>query len=212
MKTDNESKTSAGKTEIILKAAQQRLGLYGYEKTTMKEIADDVAMSKASLYYYYPDKEGLFKAVIEKEQEDFFAKIEEKSASLPDPEEMLEAYVKLRIGYFREFMNLSKFRSTEHEQVKPILRALFDNFRAREKMILVKVLASGKQSGKFHFEDEQQLAEMFLDILKGLRFTLIKQRPFVELAAEEFQLMEKASANFTRLFIRGLKYQETTKK
>ncbi|HEY4784669.1 MAG TPA: helix-turn-helix domain-containing protein, partial [Bacteroidales bacterium] len=53
---------NAEKLEVILKAAQKRFGLYGLEKTTMKEIASDMGMSKAALYYYFPDKEGLFKA------------------------------------------------------------------------------------------------------------------------------------------------------
>ena len=43
----------------------------------MREIADDLKLSKASLYYYFPDKESLYSAVVEKEQDEFIAKISE---------------------------------------------------------------------------------------------------------------------------------------
>jgi len=204
-----ESNTEApGKIEVILKAAQHRLGLYGYEKTTMKEIADDISMSKASLYYYFPDKENIFKAVIEKEQEEFISKIEGRIRNLENPEEMLKVYVKLRIGYFREFMNLSKFRSTEHEPVKPLLKEIFIRFRKREQLLLVKILTIGCNSGLFHCEDVESDAELFLNVLKGIRFTLSKQKPFIELNQVELEIIENAMNKFTNLFIKGLKYTE----
>ena len=59
---------NSDKISNILSAAQKRFGLYGLEKTTMKEIASDLGVSKASLYYYFPDKESLLKAVVELNQ------------------------------------------------------------------------------------------------------------------------------------------------
>src|SRR4051812_21091433 len=53
------------KREAIIRAAQKRFAHFGVSKTTMTEIADDVAMSKASLYYYFPDKLSLYASVIQ---------------------------------------------------------------------------------------------------------------------------------------------------
>ena len=66
------------KEQLILDAAQKRFGLYGIEKTSMREIADDLNLSKASLYYYFPDKESLYRAVVEKEQSEFLDRIAER--------------------------------------------------------------------------------------------------------------------------------------
>jgi TetR/AcrR family transcriptional regulator len=209
MKLNQEEpvKESTGKIDVILQAAQHRLGLYGYAKTTMKEIADDISMSKAALYYYFPDKDGIFKAVIEKEQREFTSQIENKIAVLDNPEEMLKAYIEQRIRYFKEFMNLSKFRSTEHEQVKPLLKELFVQFRKQEQMLLVKILRIGRISGLFHCENEELYADLFLNIIKGLRFSLIHEKPYIELSQEELEVLEKSLSNFTELFIKGLKYK-----
>ncbi len=43
----------------ILDAAQERLIHYGYHKTTMAEIAEDVGMSAANLYRYFANKEEI---------------------------------------------------------------------------------------------------------------------------------------------------------
>jgi AcrR family transcriptional regulator len=37
----------------------------GYEKTSLREIADRVGMTKASLYYHYPSKQALLLAIVE---------------------------------------------------------------------------------------------------------------------------------------------------
>src|ERR1700733_14021802 len=54
------------KKEKILEAAHHRFLHFGYSKTTMNEIAGDLSMSKALLYYYFPDKSQLYVAVMRK--------------------------------------------------------------------------------------------------------------------------------------------------
>lgn len=38
---------------------------HGYEQTSLREIADRVGMTKASLYYHYPSKQALLLALVE---------------------------------------------------------------------------------------------------------------------------------------------------
>jgi TetR/AcrR family transcriptional regulator len=194
------------KKNIIIMAAQRRLGLYGFEKTAMHEIAADVSMSKAALYYYFPDKESIFKAVIEKEQLDFFTRIRPLISSLNNPEDRILQYVRLRIGYFREFMNLSKFRNTNIDSTSPILKELFIKFRNQETLYLIEILEYGRDNGVFHFENARELAELFLDVLKGLRFGLIPHKQYIELLDEELEIVLKRALDFAEIFIKGLRY------
>ena len=62
MKSDDKQKEN--KAEAIIAAAQKRFALFGIEKTPMREIARDLRISKAALYYYFPDKESLYKSVL----------------------------------------------------------------------------------------------------------------------------------------------------
>jgi TetR/AcrR family transcriptional regulator len=47
------------KKDQIIEAALNRFMHFGIPKTTMNEIADDLSISKALLYYYFPDKSSL---------------------------------------------------------------------------------------------------------------------------------------------------------
>ena len=46
--------------EKIRAAAYKCVARYGFEKTTLDDIAKEVGLNKASLYYYYKNKEDIF--------------------------------------------------------------------------------------------------------------------------------------------------------
>ena len=53
----------------IVDVARKIFTRYGFRKTTMEEIAAASHKGKSSIYYYFPGKEDIFKAVVEKEQD-----------------------------------------------------------------------------------------------------------------------------------------------
>lgn len=206
MQTDLKKQDPAGKVDFILKAAQRRLGLYGYEKTTMQEIAADISMSKAALYYYFPDKESLFKAVIENEQKEFSLELERRIAELSDADVMIMELVEIRHSLFRKFLNLSKFRLSDDYKVRPLLNELYSRLREIEKEILIKVLNQGRESGIFQFEDASDLALLFSDLLQGIRIMEVRRMSGLEMTSEEYEHLIKRLKEVTIIFINGLKY------
>ena len=65
---------SKEKEEQIVVAARKVFARFGFSKTTMEDISAEVEMGKASLYYYFPNKESLFHAAILHEQDEFLKK------------------------------------------------------------------------------------------------------------------------------------------
>lgn len=59
------SPTTADVRGRILAAATRRFVVSGYHGISMREIADDVGLSKPALYYHFRDKESLFLAILE---------------------------------------------------------------------------------------------------------------------------------------------------
>ena len=55
------------KKERILTIAQKIFSRFGIQKTTMDEIAKKARIGKATLYYYFKNKEDIFREVIQKE-------------------------------------------------------------------------------------------------------------------------------------------------
>jgi TetR/AcrR family transcriptional regulator len=195
-----------GRLDVILKAAQKRLGLYGYEKTTMQEIAADIAMSKAALYYYFPDKESLFKAVIENEQKEYFLLLDQRIAAFTDADKMITELVDLRQMLFRKFLNLGKFRLSDAHRMKPLLKDLYNTMREKEAEILTAIFNKGKAAGIFQFENATELALLFSDLMQGIRIMEMKRICDFEMTAEENEHLHKSINTATSLFINGLKY------
>jgi Transcriptional regulator len=197
----------ADKQEIILQAAHRRLGVYGFEKTTMNEIARDIGMSKAALYYYYPDKEAIFKAVISRDMNEYFVRVDQIIASQQPADQMILEYVSHRIKYLKIFMNMSKLRSVILEEIKPLLKEILLDFKVKEVGKLAQIIEKGNQSALFNSENPPQDAQLLLDVMKGLRFSLVHQKTFVELSDEEISMLDENFIRFTKFYIKGLKYK-----
>jgi len=195
------------KTNDILGVAQKRFGLYGLEKTTMREIAADLGMSKASLYYYYPDKESLFKAVIALEQEGFFNIVNQTWQTISSPVEMLNQYCVLRLRHFRSFFNLGRLKHEEMRQLKPLLKGILVSFRDREIQIVETLLIQGNNSGIFDVNNTNETASLFIDLLKGLRSLEFQNKELLYVEESEFKSLEQRQTLFSEIFIKGLTHK-----
>jgi AcrR family transcriptional regulator len=205
MNTSKFTSEKSDKVQMIIEASQRRFGLYGIEKTSMREIAGDLKLSKASLYYYFPDKESLYKAVVEKEQMEFIAKISERIFSFHEPEQLLLEYANARLSYFRTLLNLSRLRLEAYSDLKPGFRESIQLFKEKEKEIIKKIFEKGISSGIFFISDTDQTATLYLDLLKGLRTTLINEKRTLFIEQEEYNLLLEKTIVFTNVFIKSLK-------
>jgi AcrR family transcriptional regulator len=205
MSVDSHNNESPEKAASIIEVARKRLTLYGFEKTTMHEIAADAGLSKASIYYYFPDKEHLVKAVIEKEQADYFDKLNHSLENAGDSEDQLQLYIKLRHEYFRNLLSLNKMRFSDLQHMKPFFKETLRNFKQKESAIVENILRHGIESGIFYPGDVQKTALLFLDILHGLRFVSVQGKEFIQLTEEDYFSISQKQSEFLDLFIRGLK-------
>lgn len=207
MKVATQGSGKSDKVQIIIEASQKRFGLYGVEKTSMREIANDLKLSKASLYYYFPDKASLYKAVVEKEQKEFIDKITGRILSIEEPEQLLLEYCISRLSYFRTLLNLSRLRMEAYSDLKPGFRETIQIFKEKEKDIIKKIFEKGKVNGIFSINDTDQTASLFLDLLKGLRVTVVNEKETLVIEQEEYDLLLEKTIAFTNHFIKGLKYK-----
>lgn len=75
----------------IMSVALELFVKQGYEPTSLREIADRVGITKASLYYHFASKQALLGAVVEPLVEDWRAWSKEVSSSASTPENVREA-------------------------------------------------------------------------------------------------------------------------
>jgi len=194
----------SNKEQLIIETAQKRFGLYGVEKTSMQEIADDLNLSKASLYYYFPDKESLYKAVVEKEQNEFITRLTERIVSINEPDLLLREYVNTRLSYFRSLLNLRRLRLEAYSDLKPVFRETMILFKEKEKEIIIKIFKDGIKKEIFFIEEPDKTASLFLDLLKGLRISVVNNKKTLFIEQEEYDKLLYNTIAFTDIFIKGL--------
>ncbi|WBQ06865.1 TetR/AcrR family transcriptional regulator [Kribbella sp. CA-293567] len=86
----------------IHRAALELFSSRGYEKTSLREIAEQVGITKASLYYHYSSKQELLQAIIGTFFEDLrevFALVENRPWSLELEQELLGTYLDVVIKH-----------------------------------------------------------------------------------------------------------------
>ena len=153
-----------GRSEIrerIIEAARKRFLHYGYGKTTMAEIAGDCDMSPGNLYRYFEGKLDLAEEIARRSSAEIILELARavrapgKSAT-----QALRDYLfgKLRMTY----TNLEKDpKIIELAQTVAAERPSFaTDMLARERTILMEILANGRELGEFSAPDVSFTAEM----------------------------------------------------
>lgn len=157
--------------ERILSAAGARFMHYGYQKTTMAEIARDLSMSTGNLYRFFPSKLDIAEAIAlfhEKEEDGLL----ESLVVRPEP-----PAERLRI-FFRTCLEETYRVIAESRKVFEIAQAIsserpqFANRRlAIERIYLIRILKDGVEAGVFQpVEDYEFLAEMLQSATMKFRY------------------------------------------
>lgn len=191
------------KKKAILEAAKKRFSHFGVAKTTMNEIADDLAMSKASLYYYFPDKLNLYAAVlldiIETDES-----INSKYANGKDPETAISDYLDSRIAFINKYYNILEYLQTPNLKSAKELQSVFNLVRDRQLRSVTEILELGSQSGKLKLTNVKRQAELLLDCLEGLRTIMLARESDFFPSKKVLQNLVKREKELAAIYVRGL--------
>ena len=205
MKSDDKQKEN--KAEAIIAAAQKRFALFGIEKTPMREIARDLRISKAALYYYFPDKESLYKSVLTMEHDEFLRILHTEIENSNDPVDNLRKFSQSRISYFRKLSNLGRLTLDSYDHLKPVIANLLEIFREEEKRTLVLILEKGIRQDLFRIDDTYKIATLFLDIIRGQIKLNLSGKDLLMADDAEFTLLSEKVKDMSDVFIKGLLYK-----
>ncbi len=189
----------------ILKAARQRFAHYGYSKVTMDEIAADVEMGKASLYYYFPTKENLFQVVIFQEQDEFANEIEKMLKNETCAEDKLLQYVDLRLKYFHKLLNLGALSFYSFIEKKSQFKQYYQLFEERELQLLTKIFEEGKKKNEFKRNVDEKLITVLLHILQGLRLRTLKSIQGQKIETKIYKELKEEMLTTVEIFLKGIK-------
>jgi TetR/AcrR family transcriptional regulator len=187
----------------IVDAAQKRFAHYGLEKATMHEIAEDLGISKAALYYYFKDKESLFKAVVLKEQNAFCSQMDKIIASDKGIHIVLKNYIEKRIEYLKALLNLGKLRYESFRASKPLFSELGIVFHDHEKKLITDILSSAVKKKEIVNLNIEEYSDFFVSVLTAIRLYKLEKKELWEQGRIENEI-KRQHHFFTDMFLKSI--------
>ncbi|MEE1885916.1 TetR/AcrR family transcriptional regulator [Pedobacter flavus] len=194
------------KREQIIAGALRRFSHYGINKTTMNEIADDLAMSKPSLYYYFPDKSAIIFAVAEKIIGEYLAYVKSIFDKKMDYAAAMTSLIDYRYTFMKKYFMLHLGEMDNEPLKDEKLMALVQDLRVKEEELITNVLEIAKKEGKLVIKDSNIIADLFLDSLMGLRLFLHLQK-CVFPDQDAFEKLYQKQKHLCEIFIKGITNQ-----
>jgi AcrR family transcriptional regulator len=158
------------KREKILEASYQRFLHYGYSKTTMNEIAGDLSMSKALLYYYFPDKSELYMAVMRKLANDYLKQLEDKLGHFTDLREAFLFQVNTHHDFIVSNYNFFDFFRLNEQNLPDTIWETVGQIRGAEIKLLANAIQAEVEKNNIKpVANPIEIVEVFLDALHGIK-------------------------------------------
>jgi AcrR family transcriptional regulator len=192
------------KHAAILDAAQARFARFGASKVTMEEIAADLGMSKAALYYYFKTKEEIFRQVISREQDEFIAMVEGIIAENCSAAEKLMHYFEQHLSFLNELLNLKVVSIQAADSIHPIMHDLFQEFSRRETALLERIITEGKVRNEFTVDSAEETASLLLRLLLGFRLRFVKSFRDRAIEQRDIAIFEGQTKLFAKIFLKGI--------
>lgn len=148
--------------ERITEAARELIFHYGFQKTTMADIAREAEISVGGLYNYFKNKEEICVACAEKFKHSLIERMEEAASGPEDSTNKLKNIMLTRNLAYHEH-----FRETQHgfeivTSVMPKNMELVKKFTEMEVELISRVFAVGRERGELGDGATKETARTFL--------------------------------------------------
>ena len=171
-----QNKNSAGSVnkkelvkEKIGRVAMKCFSKYGLDKTTLEDIAKEVGLNKASLYYYYRNKEDIFLEVAIREGQDFLSSLQQKKLAKKNTEDRVTFYLLERINYYKNILNMNRVSVETLHKMLPRFFELFDSIMQAEIQFLSKIIKEGVKTKELIKVNPDNLASSLIAMNDALK-------------------------------------------
>ncbi len=154
----------------LMNAALHHFARQDFNTVTIKDIANSIPVNSALIYYYFENKEALFRASLNHAADLSIARYEEMCKSLTSPDEFIEAWFDNHIesgDLIRYMVKVMLDFAATHPQ-RDMIESGIQRFYGTERDILVKYLHEGMSQGMFSDVDINGAAQVASTMLDGV--------------------------------------------
>jgi AcrR family transcriptional regulator len=195
------------KREKILDAAYNRFLHYGYSKTTMNEIAGDLSLSKALLYYYFPDKSQLYIAVMRKLATDYIQTLNERLEKYESLKDAFIAQIDLKHDFILKNYNFFDFFRVNEQSLPDTIWEIITEIHQTELTLLSGAIKVEANKGNIKpVANPEEIVDILLDALHGVRVSAISHKKIMFPQKEHLAEIHTKRLLLLDIFIKGLMY------
>ncbi|MDB5021670.1 MAG: TetR family transcriptional regulator [Pedobacter sp.] len=195
------------KRDQIIEGAIKRFIHFGINKTTMNEIADDLSVSKPSLYYYFPDKTSLIIGVLDKVFNDFFEIVDKELDENANIEKTLLNLIEVGHRFFQKYYMLHLSGGSPDSSLNsPEVRNHIMEMKKRNQALHARIFQKAAEKGEIVEADLDKIADLYLASQSGITSLCIMQgNKDLFPGKKELKDMLEKQMHLCQIFLQGLK-------
>ena len=163
------SRPTSATADRILDATERLLARFGYDKTTVDDMAREAGVSKRTIYLHFPGKEAVALASIDRVVGRVTDRLKQIAAADAAPADRVRDMLVARIlGRFDSVKSYHQSLEDMFRSLRPAYLARRERYFAAEAEVFAGVLDEGRRAREFAVADPRATAHDLLVATNGL--------------------------------------------
>src|SRR5262245_55428619 len=177
----------ASRQEQILETAAKLFARYGYADTDTQLLADELGVGKGTLYRYFPSKQELFLAAVDRVMRKLRQTIDASIAQIEDPLDRIAQAIRTFLGFIANHPEFVELLMQERAQFKDRKKPTYFVHREANVERWRALYRSLIAEGRVRQMTVERISDVISQLLYGTMFTnyFTGQRKPPEVQAEE---------------------------
>lgn len=160
----DNSKKNSSKSQVrdrIINEFKKYFDYFGYDKTAVEDIAEELKISKKTIYSYFNSKDDIYARVIKDSSKDYESSINQKIAAGKTSFEKIQLLINEYQAYANRWDDKNQglaFRFKQENARKAFIEAI--------KTVLDEVINSGVSKGEFSVVNKEMAIKVVLSIIE----------------------------------------------
>ncbi len=162
---------STGRREEILDAAALLFARHGYAETDTQLLADKLGVGKGTLYRYFPSKEALFLAAVDRVMCDLCRTIDASISAIADPLDQIAEAIRAYLAYCADHPECVELLMQERAQFKDRKKPTYFEHREANVERWRSLYRGLIADGRIRAMPVERITDVMSDLVYGTMFT-----------------------------------------
>lgn len=152
--------------DTILQVARRLFIQQGYTATSIRQIAEEAGIGKATIYHHFPDKQAVILALL-KDTMDRQVDLLDAIRAETDPYRRIEAAVKVGTSSLLESVDVIQIARRELPEGRELMQTTFMTFLKEIHSLLSETIRQGIEQGIFRPVDPASATRVLMTMIQG---------------------------------------------